>query len=154
VSFTIFTAVPKLPTESPTAITDGHNRRNSSVSISQRVGKKLRVCATITDGIIDGNHRRTSPTEYFRRYFTESWKKITGLCHHYWRNQRRNYRWMLQTEYSVGNLVAGIYFCLAHLSVYMSIGIFVFLLPTKMATELELPTLMTPRDLFRQRHHR
>jgi len=65
---------------------------------------------------------------------------------------------MLQTEYSIGNLVAGIYFCLALLSVYMSVrnfvGIFVFLLPTEMAMELELPTLMTPRDLFRRRYRR
>jgi hypothetical protein len=45
--------VPQLPTESQTAITNGHHRRNSSVGISQRVGKKLRACATIIDEITD-----------------------------------------------------------------------------------------------------
>jgi hypothetical protein len=46
--------VPQLPMESQTKITDSHHRRNSSVSILQRVGKKLRTCATITNGITDG----------------------------------------------------------------------------------------------------
>jgi len=50
--------VPQLPTESQTAITDGHHQRNSSVGISQRVGKKLRACATITDGITVEFYRR------------------------------------------------------------------------------------------------
>jgi len=50
--------VPQLPTESQTAITDGFHRQNSSVGISQRVGKKLRACATITDGITVEFYRR------------------------------------------------------------------------------------------------
>jgi len=54
--------VPQLPTESPTALIDEHHRRNSSVGISQRVEKKLRACATITDGITDG-----ITVEFYRR---------------------------------------------------------------------------------------
>jgi hypothetical protein len=46
--------VPQLPTASPTDVTDGHYRRNISVVISQRVGKQLWACATMTNGITDG----------------------------------------------------------------------------------------------------
>jgi len=113
--------VPQLPTESQTAITDGNHRRNSPVSISQRVGKKLRACATITDGITDG-----ITVEFYRR-------NIPSVT--WWQD-----------------------FFLARLSVCMSVGnsisIFVFLLLTDMAMELELPTLMTPTDLFRRRYRR
>jgi len=54
--------VPQLSTESPTDITDRNHRRHISVGISQRVGKKLRACATITDGITDG-----ITVEFYRR---------------------------------------------------------------------------------------
>jgi len=110
--------VPQLPTESQTAITDGHHRRNSSVDISQRVGKKLRACATITDGITVEFYRRNIPSvTWWREYIF-----FGALIRLYVR--RTFYR----------------YFC--------------FLLPTEMATELELPTLMTPTDLFRRRYRR
>jgi len=56
--------VPQSPTESPMEITDGNHRRNNAVGISQRVGKKLRACATIIDGITDGTYRQKSPTEW------------------------------------------------------------------------------------------
>jgi len=114
--------VPQLPTESQTAITDGNHRRNSSVGISQRVGKKLRACATITDGITDD-----ITVEFYR------WN-IPSVT--WWRE----------------------FFFLALLSVCMSVrnsvGLFIFLLPIDMATKLELPTLMTPTNLFRRRYRR
>jgi hypothetical protein len=53
--------------ESPTNITDGSHRRHSSVGISQRVGKKLWACATITNGITDDTHRRNSFVDISQR---------------------------------------------------------------------------------------
>jgi len=48
--------VPQLPTESPTNITDG----TIPSVFHKELEKKLRACATITDGITDGNHRWNS----------------------------------------------------------------------------------------------
>jgi len=114
--------VPQLPTESQTAITDGNHRRNSSVGISQRVGKKLRACATITDGITDD-----ITVEFYRRNIPSVtwWREFFFLA-------------LLSVCMSVGN----------------SVGLFIFLLPIDMATKLELPTLMTPTNLFRRRYRR
>jgi len=114
--------VPQLPTESQTAITDGNHRRNSSVGISQRVGKKLRACATITDGITDGItvefYRRNIPSvTWWREFFF--WRSYPSVCP----------------------------------SEIPSVFLF-FLLPIDMATKLELPTLMTPTNLFRRRYRR
>jgi len=52
-------------------------------------------------------------------------------------------------KYSVDNLVAGIYFFWrANPSVFLSAfpSVLFFLLPTEMAMELELPTIMTPTE--------
>jgi hypothetical protein len=40
------------------------------------------------------NHRRPIT----RRYFTKSWKKITGVCHNHWRSFWRFYRRILPTD--------------------------------------------------------
>ena len=48
-------------------------------------------------------------------------------------------------KYSVGNLVAGIFF-FWHVDPSVIPSVLFFLLPTEMATELELPTLMTPTE--------
>jgi hypothetical protein len=112
--------VPQLPAESQTALTDGHHRHNSSVGISQRVGKKLRACATITDGITDG-----ITVEFYRR-------NIPSV------NCGGNFFFGTLIRLYVGRKFRQ-YFC--------------FLLPTDMAMELELPTLMTLTDLFRRRYY-
>jgi len=39
-----------------------------------------------------------TPTNYTRRYFTESCKKFTGLCHNHWRNIRRFFRRILHNQ--------------------------------------------------------
>ena len=70
--------------------TDGIYRRNSVVGISQRVGNKLRACATISDGLTD---RRQSPTEItdgiVPSVFHREFEKNYGLCHYFRRNHRR-----------------------------------------------------------------
>ena len=41
-----------------------------------------------------------SPTAITRRYFTESWKTFTGLCHNHRRIHRRFYRRISPTDYA------------------------------------------------------
>jgi len=78
--------------QSPTAITDGNHWRNNAVGISQRVGKKLQACATITDG----TYPRKSLTEWWQKSHVPKCTPVRGAllptADNFVGNHRRNYR--------------------------------------------------------------
>jgi len=103
--------------------------------------------------ITDGHHRRNSSVGILQRVGKQLQACATitngitdGITVEFYRRNILSVTWWRE------------FIFLARLSICMSIensvGIFVFLLPTEMAMELELLTLMTPTDLFRRRYRR